>query len=83
MWAAFQLPGDLVDDRQAIANGYLREITTGGGTLTLIASPVVFDEAQPELSRAPELGEHTDDTLLELGLDWDALIALKQQGIIY
>ena len=53
VWAAFQLPGDLIEDRQAIANGYLRQIKTGADTVTLVASPVVFDGDQPQLSRAP------------------------------
>jgi crotonobetainyl-CoA:carnitine CoA-transferase CaiB-like acyl-CoA transferase len=32
---------------------------------------------------APRLGEYTDETLVELGYDWDALIALKERGVIY
>jgi crotonobetainyl-CoA:carnitine CoA-transferase CaiB-like acyl-CoA transferase len=83
VWAAVQLPAELHDDRQAIANGFLRDIETGGETLTVVASPVVFDGEQPDLTRAPDLGEHTDETLLELGFDWDALIALKEKGAIY
>jgi crotonobetainyl-CoA:carnitine CoA-transferase CaiB-like acyl-CoA transferase len=84
VWAVAQLPGELHDDRQARANGFLRDIDCGHGeTLTVVASPVVFDGEQPDLARAPELGEHTDETLLELGYDWDALIALKEKGAIY
>ena len=29
---------------------------------------------------APELGRHTEEVLLELGLDWDQIAALRQQG---
>jgi crotonobetainyl-CoA:carnitine CoA-transferase CaiB-like acyl-CoA transferase len=83
VWAALQLPHELHGDRQALANGYLRDIDTTGGPLTVVASPVVFDGEQPALERAPDLGEHTDETLLALGYDWDALIALKESGAIY
>ena len=65
------------------ANGYLRPIDAVGGPLQLVANPIVFDETQPDLGRAPLLGEHTDETLLELGYDWDALITMKEQGVIH
>jgi len=83
VWAALQLPHELHDDRQALANGYLRDVDTHAGPLTVVASPVVFDGEQPQLTRAPDLGEHTDETLLALGYDWDALIAMKESGAIY
>jgi crotonobetainyl-CoA:carnitine CoA-transferase CaiB-like acyl-CoA transferase len=83
IWSPIQDASALLDDPQVHANGYLRRIDAIGGSLQLVANPIVFDEAQPELARAPELGEHTDETLLELGYDWDALIALKEQGVIY
>jgi crotonobetainyl-CoA:carnitine CoA-transferase CaiB-like acyl-CoA transferase len=84
VWAVAQLAGELNDDRQALANGYLRDIACAGGeTLTVVASPVQFNGEQPDLTRAPDLGEHTDETLLELGYDWDQLIALKEKGVIY
>ena len=31
---------------------------------------------------APELGQHTEEVLLELGYDWDQIIALKEAGAI-
>jgi crotonobetainyl-CoA:carnitine CoA-transferase CaiB-like acyl-CoA transferase len=61
----------------------LRPIEATGGPLRLVANPIVFDETQPDLTRAPQLGEHTDETMLELGYDWDTLIRLKEQGVIY
>jgi crotonobetainyl-CoA:carnitine CoA-transferase CaiB-like acyl-CoA transferase len=83
IWSPIQEAGALLDDPQAAANGYLRTIDAIGGPLQVVANPIVFDETQPDLERAPELGEHTDETLLELGYDWDALIALKERGVIY
>jgi crotonobetainyl-CoA:carnitine CoA-transferase CaiB-like acyl-CoA transferase len=83
IWSPIQEASALLDDPQAIANGYLRPIDATGGPLQVVANPIVFDETQPDLERAPELGEHTDETLLELGYDWDVLIALKERGVIY
>ncbi len=33
-------------------------------------------------STAPELGQHTEITLLELGYTWDEIIVFKEQGAI-
>jgi len=72
-----------VHDEQIRANGYIREVTaTDGSTFDLIANPVQFDETPPDLVRAPVMGEHTEEVLLELGLDWDRLIELKVDEVI-
>src|SRR5690606_10957803 len=82
-WAAMQSAAELHDDPQALANGYLRPVEGGDkGRFALVASPVQFDETQPELAPAPELGQHTEEVLLELGLDWDELAAHKRSGAI-
>jgi formyl-CoA transferase len=31
---------------------------------------------------APELGQHTEEILLELGHDWDAISELRQTGAL-
>ncbi len=78
-----QKPMELHDDPAAIANGYLRELESSAGTkFTLVASPVQFDETPPTLTPAPELGQHTEEILLEMGLGWEAIARYKDAGAI-
>ena len=84
-WAVVQTPGEILDDPQVAANGYLRPVQSadGSNTYQLVANPVQFDETPPDLIRAPDMGQHTDEIMEnELGLDWDAIIALKTGSII-
>jgi crotonobetainyl-CoA:carnitine CoA-transferase CaiB-like acyl-CoA transferase len=82
-WAPLQNARELHDDPQAIANGYLPQLSTPEGTtFALVANPVQFDETPAELTPAPDHGQHTEEVLLELGLSWDDIIAHKEAGAI-
>ncbi len=83
VWAPVQTALELHDDGQVIANGYLPTVDADDGTpVALVANPVQFDESPPELRRAPEHGQHTEEVLLELGLSWDDLVTYKERGAI-
>ena len=83
VWAPLQTPLEVHDDPQAIANGYLEEITASSGAeFRLPANPVQFDETPASVPRAPEHGEHTDEVLLELGLSYDEIIERKVSGAV-
>jgi crotonobetainyl-CoA:carnitine CoA-transferase CaiB-like acyl-CoA transferase len=84
-WAVVQTPGEVLTDPQALENGYIRTVTARDGqtSYALVANPVQFDETPPDLTRAPDSGEHTDEILgSELGLDWDAIVALKLNNTV-
>ncbi len=82
-WAIHQRPLDVYDDEQVRANGYVRTVEGADGShFELVANPVQFDEAPPDLVRAPEAGEHTEEILLELGLTWENLVDLKAEAVI-
>jgi crotonobetainyl-CoA:carnitine CoA-transferase CaiB-like acyl-CoA transferase len=82
-WTPVQTPGELHDDPQVRANGYLADVDMGNGkALPLVTSPVQFDERPGRPSRAPEHGEHTETVLLELGLTWDEIGALKARRTV-
>jgi crotonobetainyl-CoA:carnitine CoA-transferase CaiB-like acyl-CoA transferase len=84
-WAVVQTPAEVLRDPQVLANGYIRAVTAKDGETAydLVANPVQFDETPPELTRAPDAGEHTDEILeKELGLDWDAIVALKLNNTV-
>ena len=82
-WAPVQKASELVDDPMVAANGYLARVDRDDGkSYDLVANPVQMDETADHLRPAPEHGQHTEEILLELGLDWDAIIAYKEAGAI-
>ena len=65
------------------ANGYLARVNREDGQeYDLVANPVQMDETADVLTSAPEHGQHTEEILLQLGLDWDQIIAHKESGAI-
>jgi crotonobetainyl-CoA:carnitine CoA-transferase CaiB-like acyl-CoA transferase len=82
-WGPFQTLDQIPSDPQVQANGYLAEVDAGDGTtFGLVTNPVQFDEEPPVLRKGPEHAQHTEDVLLELGLDWDRIAELKGAGAI-
>lgn len=81
-WAPMQKPEELHDDPQAVANGYLPTVTIDEEEVRLVASPVQFDEQPIECVRSPELGENTEEVLLELGISWEQIAEYKELGAI-
>lgn len=83
VWSPFQTPLEIHDDAQVAANGYLADVEmANGGNLTLVTSPVQFDETPNRPTRAPEHGEHTEEVLLGMGLSWEDLARYKEAGAI-
>ncbi|MBW2268575.1 MAG: CoA transferase [Deltaproteobacteria bacterium] len=83
VWETVQDTLEVARDPQAIANGYLAQVEAAdASTFELVASPIQFDECPPQPRRAPEAGQHTEEILLELGLDWDEINDLKAASAI-
>ena len=70
-----------VQARALVVNQLLTPAASAKTTVTSIAtvaSPLRLTATPPVLRRAPPvLGEHTDEVLAELGLDCDAIVALR------
>jgi crotonobetainyl-CoA:carnitine CoA-transferase CaiB-like acyl-CoA transferase len=83
VWAPVRTPLEQHGDPQVTANGYLSAVETmAGATLVTPTNPVQFDETAPGVRGAPEHGQHTEEVLLEAGLDYGELAALKSNGTI-
>jgi crotonobetainyl-CoA:carnitine CoA-transferase CaiB-like acyl-CoA transferase len=82
-WAVVQTPAEVHDDPQVQANGYVAPVDMGNDVwLPMVTAPAQFDGRPSQPGRAPELGEHTEAVLLDLGLDWDELAVLKESHTI-
>ncbi|MCP5027762.1 MAG: CoA transferase [Actinomycetia bacterium] len=83
-WARVQHVHELVDDAQAIAaRGFVEIPLADGTTAPMVATPVDFGGRAAEISQpTPELGQHTELILLELGRTWEDIAALQEAGVI-
>jgi crotonobetainyl-CoA:carnitine CoA-transferase CaiB-like acyl-CoA transferase len=83
VWSPFQTPLEVHSVPQVQANDYLAEVEMiNGKSLTLVTSPVQYDEQPNQPTRAPEHGEHTEAVLLDMGLSWDEIAELKDAKVI-
>jgi crotonobetainyl-CoA:carnitine CoA-transferase CaiB-like acyl-CoA transferase len=82
-WVAIQQPREIAFDPQVQANGYVARVQVGDDvSLPMVVAPVQFDGQPGRPTRAPEHAEHTEQVLLELGLSWQEIGALRDRGAI-
>jgi crotonobetainyl-CoA:carnitine CoA-transferase CaiB-like acyl-CoA transferase len=83
-WAPVQSFEDLLSDEQTKTNDMIVEVegADGGKPLKLVRGPVQFNGEPTQTTRAPQASEHTEMVLLEMGMEWQHIEALKAAGAI-
>jgi len=84
VWGPVQTIDEVVRDPQARAlEAFAKVPHRSGETIEVVRSPIEFSATPASIRHAaPELGEHTEEVLLEHGYTWDDIAALKEKGAI-
>ncbi len=84
IWAPVQTPTEVCNDVQVVTNRYVIPVERPGAeTVRVASSPVQFGGGTVEVRRpAAEVGEHTEEVLLEFGYTWEDIARLKAVGAI-
>lgn len=83
IYARVQTSVEVVTDPQALANDFFVDLNHPVGKMKVVATPVKFLQ-NPATVRtgAPEVGQHNEEILLDLGYSWDDIAQLKEQEVI-
>jgi len=82
-WAPVNSVTDMLEDTVVHDAGVFIDVPGPEGEIKGVASPADFYGTPWKPRRyAPELGQHTEEVLLELGYDWEQIVALKEAGVI-
>jgi CoA:oxalate CoA-transferase len=75
---------EVVDEEQFWLNGYLaKQQHPQFGEINVAGIPFNFSETAVSVGPpAPELGQHTEEALLGIGLDWEQISKMREIGVI-
>jgi len=83
-YGVVRAPSEVVNDPQLRENDIVVPLEGAGANLKLtISSPMqVHDVAKVPAKRAPEIGEHSEEILQELGFDTKEIDGLRESGVL-
>ncbi|MBW2085582.1 MAG: CoA transferase, partial [Deltaproteobacteria bacterium] len=79
IFSRIETPEEVISDPQAIINGFFSEVDhPEAGMVKYVNTPIKFNQNPAEIrSASPEMGQNTEELLLELGYGWDDIERLK------
>jgi len=80
--ARMRTVGDFIDHPQLAARERWREFGSPAGPLSALLPPATMEGTEPVMAPIPDVGEHTDDILAELGYDEDAVSTLRSSSAV-
>ena len=83
-WAPQSYTTEIISDPQALANNYFTEVEhPSGKRVRFVAAPWQLSKTPIRIkSAAPALGQHTEETLLDLGYTQEQIQELRSQRVI-
>lgn len=81
--AAVMTSGDLYEDPQLVEQGFFVDLDLSGEEEQIFPGfPIGFENTPVHLRRAPRLGEHNEEVLLDLGFTIDQISTLEVAGVL-
>ena len=83
IWGLVKTYAEVAASPQLRANGLVTELDHPvGGPIDVMGVPVQMSKTPGKIrAAAPELGQHNEEILLELGYTWEDIIQLKDLGV--